>query len=203
MKFLRVIAPAAALLVVACVKPVQVVQPLSASMQNSPSMVAEVDVRLNPLASEAMAKFEDKAREKRLAAGLAPLDAASEPADGTKREEYATLPFAQMFELVVTDVTRDKGLNSGRPLRLAVEIDTLKTANAGMALLAGSNDQLAGTVKVHDAQSDEMLGEFYVDVINSHSGLLGLAMRGGGIREELAEEFALHISRQLTGKGKK
>jgi len=24
-------------------------------------------------------------------------------------------------------------------------------------------------------------------------------MRGGGIREKLAEEFALHISRQITG----
>ena len=32
----------------------------------------------------------------------------------------------------------------------------------------------------------------------SHGGLLGLAMRGGGIREKLAEEFALHISRQIT-----
>ena len=193
-------APVAALLFAACVKPVEVLQPIPAALQNA-SMVSDVEVTLSPLATEAMAKFEEKARQKRAEAGLAAVDAAAEPA-AAKRDEYATLPFAQMFELVVKDVTRDAGLTSGRPLKLAVEMDTLKTANAGMALLAGSSDQLAGKVSLHDPQSGEKLGEFYVDVINSHSGLLGLAMRGGGIREELAEEFALHISRQLKGKKK-
>lgn len=36
-------------------------------------------------------------------------------------------------------------------------------------------------------------------VVNGHSGLAGLAMRGGGIREKLAEEFALEGARILTG----
>jgi hypothetical protein len=200
MKAFRVIAPALALLLAACVKPVQVVQPLSASLQSAPKMVSDVDVTLSSTAQAVMIPFENKAREKRAAAGLAPIEAGVELTGDVKRDEYATLPFAQMFERVVRDVTRERGLTSGRPLRLAVEIDTLKTANAGMTLLAGSSDQLAGTVKIHDAASGEALGQFYVDVINSHSGLLGLAMRGGGIREELAEEFALHISRQLNGK---
>ncbi len=204
MKAYRVLAPAlAALLVAGCVKPVEVLQPISASLQTGPKMVADVDVKLSSTAAAAMTKFEEKAREKRVAAGLPPIADGTEVTGEVKKDHYATLPFDAMFERVVGDVTREHGLKSGRPLKLAVEIDTLKTANAGMALLAGSNDQLAGSVKVHDASSGEKLGEFYVDVINSHSGLLGLAMRGGGIREELAEEFALHISRQLNGKGKK
>ena len=199
MKFLRLIVPALALLTAGCVKPVEVLQPISQSLRSGPSMVSEVDVKFSSTAQAAIQKFEDKAREKRVAAGLPAVDASAEPAANVNRDEYATLPFTQMFELVVKDVTRERGFASGRPLRLDVEIDTLKTANAGMAILAGSNDQLAGVVKVRDTQSDEALGEFYVDVINSHSGLLGLAMRGSGIREELAEEFAIHIARQLRG----
>jgi hypothetical protein len=202
MKAVRVMAPVLALLLVGCVKPVQVVQPVSAALKSGPTMVADVDVTLSSTAQAAMVKFEEKAREKRAAAGLPAVGADAEPASRVSRDEYATLPFAQMFELVVKDVTRDKGLRTGRPLRLAVQIDTLKTANAAMAMLAASSDQLAGNVKVHDAATEEVLGEFYVDVINSHGGLLGLAMRGGGIREELAEEFGLHISRQLAGKKK-
>jgi hypothetical protein len=165
-------------------------------------MVDEVDVRLSSLAADRMAKFEENAREKRVAAGLAPVDPTAEPADGTPRDEWSTLPFAQMMELMVKDVTRDRGLTSGRPLRISVEIDTLKTANAGMVMLAGSSDQLAGTVQVLDGVSGEKLGEYYIDVINSHSGLLGLAMRGGGVREKLAGEFAGHIAKQLASKKK-
>ncbi len=196
MNILKLAAPIAALLLVACTpNPVRIVQPLPPSLQGA-GHVADVEVAVNPLAARMMTEFEDKARDERREAGLAPV-----PADGLAErpptEQYRTLPFAQMFELVVEDVTRAAGLNGGRAVRLAVEIDTLKTANAGMAILAGSSDQLAGTVTVLDAQSGERLGEFYVDVINHHSGLLGLAIRGGGIRERLAEEFAGHIARQL------
>jgi hypothetical protein len=199
-KLLKVAVPALALFVAACaVNPVRVIQPVSAEVRGA-SHIADVAVTISPLAAEQMVRFEDKARENRERAGLPPV-----PAEGLAtrppQDEYATLPFAEMMELVIQDVTRAHGLDAGRPLRLQIEIDTLKTANAGMAILAGSSDQLAGTVRVVDAQSGASLGEFYVDVINSHSGLLGLAMRGGGIREELAEEFSLHIARQLrTGR---
>jgi hypothetical protein len=196
---LKLAVPAAALLLAACaVNPVRVIQPVSAEVQGA-SQIAEVDVTISPLAAEQMTRFEDKARENRERAGLPPV-----PSEGLAtrpiQDEYATLPFANMMELVIQDVTRAHGLDNGRPLRLQIEIDTLKTANAGMAILAASSDQLAGTVRVLDAQGGEPLGEFYVDVINSHSGLLGLAMRGAGIREELAEEFSLHIARQLRAR---
>ena len=202
MKTFRAAALAATLALAACgPKPVDVIQPVSASIRNA-AMVGEVDVKLSSLAATRMEKFEENAREKRVAAGLAPVDPAVEPADGIPRDEWSTLPFAQMMELMVKDVTRDRGLTSGRPLRISVEIDTLKTANAGMVMLAGSSDQLAGTVQVLDAASGEKLGEYYIDVINSHSGLLGLAMRGGGVREKLASEFAGHIAKQLASKKK-
>lgn len=200
MKILPAAALAAALALTACgPKPVDVIQPVSASIRNA-SMVDEVDVRLSPLAADLMAKFDAKARDKRAEAGLAPVDPAAEPAEGVSRDEWSTLPFAQMLELMVKDVTRDRGLTSGRPLRIAVEIDTLKTADAGMTILVGSSDQLAGSVQVLDAASGEKLGEYYIDVINAHSGLLGLALRGGGVREKLAGEFAGHIAKQLTKK---
>lgn len=202
MNILRWLAPLALIAVAACASPVQVVQPLSSSLQDQVS-VRDVDVTFSPLARDAITRFEDKAKEKRLAEGLPPVDPATELADRPEADVYSTLPFNHMLELVVQDVTRDWGLQAGRPIRLAVEIDTLKTANAGMAMLAGSSDQMSGSVVIHDAVNDERLGEFYVDVINSHAGLLGLAMRGGGIREKLAEEFALHVSRQLTGRKSK
>jgi len=196
MRMIKLAVPATALLLAACMpNPVRVIEPVSAEIRGA-SHVADVAVAVSPLAADTMERFEAKARENRAEAGLPPVPPGGLAARPS-RDEYATLPFAQMMELVVEDVTREQGLQSGRPLRLEIEIDTLKTANAAMAILAASNDQLAGTVRVLDAASGERLGEFYVDVINSHSGLLGLAMRGGGIREELAQEFSLHIARQL------
>lgn len=203
MNFFKLVPAGVALLLAACaVNPVQVTQAVPASIQNG-VVVQDVDVALSPLAQGVLTAFEQKAAEKRAAAGLPPVPAGAELTARPPNDQYATLPFANMMEFVIQDVTQDWGLKSGRPVRLAVEIDTLKTANAGMAILAGSSDQLSGSVKVLDAASSEKLGEFYVDVINSHSGLLGMAMRGGGIREKLAEEFALHVSQQLTGRKSK
>jgi hypothetical protein len=203
MKFLRTAALAAALLVAACApKAVEVVQPIPATLRGH-AQVGDVTVSLSPIARDLMKKFDDKAAEKRADAKLPAIAADAPLAGKPSRDEYATLPFAQMFPLIVQDVAREKGLNSGRAIRLDVEIDTLKTANAGMAILAGSSDQLAGQVTVRDQQSGDKLGQFYVDVINTHSGLLGLALRGGGVREKLSQEFAEHIADQLRSKGKK
>ncbi|MCA1749892.1 MAG: hypothetical protein LC634_10370 [Sphingomonadales bacterium] len=160
--------------------------------------VAQVEVTIGDTAEEALVVFDEKAAEKRAERGLAPVE--GELAERPSREEYATLPLDVMLPLMIEDHTREWGLTSGRALRLDVTIDTLKTANAAMAWLAGSSDQLAGMVEVSDATTGEPLGEFYVDVINSHSGLLGMAIRGAGIREELAEEFGIHVARQLSGR---
>jgi hypothetical protein len=108
-----------------------------------------------------------------------------------------------MFPLVIEDVTREWGLTSGRQVKLKVTVDTLKTEDAGMAILLGSSDQLAGIVEVVDAAEGTSLGSFYIDVINSHGGLGGLALRGSGVRESLSEEFGLETSRVLTGRKSK
>lgn len=201
MRFMQVAALAAFMALSACAaKPVTIVSPVAPSLRNA-SMISDVEVTLSPLARTLMDKFEAKAAEKRANAGLPAANPSAE-LTGASPEHYDTLPFAQMFELVVKDVARESGLLTGRPLRVQVEIDTLKTADAGMTILAGSSDQLAGQVSLLDARTGEKLGDFYVDVINAHSGLMGLALRGGGVREKLAHEFAGHIAKQLTGKGK-
>jgi hypothetical protein len=199
----RSLAAIAALLVLSACgpKPVKIVHPVAESIRGA-SMVSDVEVTLSSIAPERMEKAEAEAARKRSEAGLPPVDASAEAATGSPRDQYDTLPLAQMFELVVKDAAQEAGLTTGRPLRIKIELDTLKFANAGMAILAGSSDQLAGQVQIVDAQSGERLGEFYVDVINAHSGLLGLAMRGSGVREKLANEFAGHIVKQLRGKGK-
>lgn len=202
MKARSLAAVAALLILSACgPKPVKVITPVAQSIRGA-SMVSDVEVTLSSIAPERMEKAEAEAARKRSEAGLAPVDASAEPMAGSPRDQYDTLPLAQMFELVVKDAAEEAGMTTGRPLRVNIELDTLKFANAGMALLAGSSDQLAGQVQITDAQSGEKLGEFYVDVINAHSGLLGLAIRGSGVREKLAREFADHIVKQLKGKRK-
>lgn len=208
----------------------KIVTPLAGGLVAANHIVA-IEVIVNETAAENMVKFEAKAAEKRAEAKLAPVDTQSAPsaivatpevgasvisasasgtvagqsADGPRpaRAEYATLPFKMMFPLVIEDVTHEWGLTGGRAIKLKVTIDTLKTANAGMALLLGSSDQLAGMVEIADAQTEEALGSFYIDVVNSHSGWGGLLIRGSGIREKLVEEFALQTSRVLTGRKSK
>ncbi|RJF94062.1 hypothetical protein [Sphingomonas cavernae] len=181
----------------------RVVEPLPAAIVNNNHVVA-VEVSISPLAQEKFAKFEAKAAEKRAEARLQPVALDTQFAARPGEDEYATLPFQKMFPLVMEDVTREWGLKGGQPIKLVVTIDTLKTANAAMAiLLAPSADQLAGIVEVVDPATNASLGSFYVDVINSHSGWGGMLMRGGGVREKLAEEFSLESARILAGSTKK
>ncbi|MBU0555080.1 MAG: hypothetical protein KKD64_07335 [Alphaproteobacteria bacterium] len=167
--------------------------------------VDQVEVIVADTAREKMAKLEEKAAEKRAEAKLAAwtqvADSAAPPA-----EEYATIPFTAMMPFVMRDVTRKWGLTperGGSAVNLRITIENVKTANAGMALLIGSSDELSGEVVVLDSATQQQIGNFYVQVINSHGGIAGLAMRGGGIREKLVEEFALESSRILTGSTKK
>lgn len=166
--------------------------------------VDKVEVVVADTAAERMAVLEAKAEQKRVDAGIAATPAPGEAA--VPKEQYATLPFAVMMPLVMRDVTRKWGLtreHGNLPVDLRVTIENVKTANAGMALLIASSDELSGEVAVLDPATRQPLGSFYVQVINSHGGLAGLAMRGAGIREKLVEEFALESSRILTGSTKK
>ena len=172
--------------------PVRIIEPVSSQVRGV-SQVADVRVMVGELARAQVERFDQHASEARTRAGLGPPPAGRPP-----QEEYATLPFARMLALVVEDAARARGLSSGRPLRLEIYFNAVRTVDPAMAIVVASRDQLAGTVRVADAQSGEPLGAFHVDVINVHSGLVGLAIRGGGIRERLAEEFARHVARQLS-----
>lgn len=165
--------------------------------------VDQIEVIVADTATKKMTELETKATEKRAAAGLAPYTADT-PAPA--QNQYATLPFATMMPFVMRDVTRKWGLTQergGKPVNLRITVENIKTANAGMALLIGSSDELSGEVVVLDPATQQQIGNFYVQVVNSHGGLAGLAMRGDGIREKLVEEFALESSRILTGSTKK
>lgn len=164
--------------------------------------VDKVEVIVSDTAAKKMAELEGKASDKRAEAGLAPYSVDS---DVPTRDQYATLPFSAMMPLVMREVTRKWGLTPerGKPVNLRLTVENIKTANAAMAMLLSSSDELSGEVAVLDPSTQQQIASFYVQVINSHGGLAGLAMRGAGVREKLAEEFALESSRILTGSTKK
>lgn len=166
------------LLPTACMSPVERVLPIPASVRGA-SMVAEVELVVRPTARDALAKLDARAAQR---AG--------------SQAGYAALPFEAMLANTVRDVTREWGLTSGRPLKLVIELDKLAVVDTGRAIL-GDRDRLAGTVFLKDAATGEPLGQLYVDVGHSNAGLLAAALRGGGVRERLAREFALHIAREL------
>jgi hypothetical protein len=107
------------------------------------------------------------------------------------------LPFASLFDKAVKEATRARGLETGRPLLVTVEMDLLRIPDVAMAVL-GRSDRLAGQVIITDARTGDRLALFYVTVDKAHSGLIGLAMRGGGVREKLVREFAARIAEQLA-----
>jgi hypothetical protein len=112
------------------------------------------------------------------------------------------LPFATLFDKEVKDAARAHGLDGGRPLLVTVEMDVLRIPDVAMAVL-GRSDRLAGQVRVEDARTGDRLALFYVTVDKAHSGLIGLAVRGGGVREKLVREFAARIAGQLAAPGKR
>jgi hypothetical protein len=112
------------------------------------------------------------------------------------------LPFEKLFDKAVKEATRARGLEAGRPLLVTVEMDVLRIPDVAMAVL-GRSDRLAGQVRVEDARTGDRLALFYVTVDKAHPGLIGLAMRGGGVREKLVRGFAAHIAEQLAAPRKR
>jgi hypothetical protein len=111
----------------------------------------------------------------------------------------AALPFEQLLTRMIQEVTREAGLTAGRALRLVVEVDSLKVANAGTAFF-GADDELAGSVFIRDAETAEELGQLYVRVGRANGGAISVLARGGGVRERLAEAFAHRIAGALDSR---
>ncbi len=64
----------------------------------------------------------------------------------------------------------------------------------------GREDRLSGTAFIYDIATDELLGQLYVDVRRGNGGLIATVIRGGGVRERMAAEFADRIARALSGR---
>ena len=187
----------------ASARQVKPIQPL-ALPAGQPVHITGMDLEFAPQMLEELAESDAKAARERAERGLPALDPASYPTGPWDGSRYATMPFKQMFPLVIRDVTRDWGLDSGTPVFLRITLDRLKTAGAAVAILiASSSDMLEGNVDVIDAGNGQSLGAFRIEVRNTHDGWAQMLIRGGGIREKLAEEFGLELSRHISGRKKK
>jgi len=108
-------------------------------------------------------------------------------------------PFAEMLSEAIKRVTLASGLSSGRALKLIVEVDSLRAPPAGAAFF-GADDELAGSVFIRDANNGAELGQLYLKVGRVNGGLASVIIRGGGVREQLAEAFARRIAEALGGR---
>ncbi|SMF61485.1 hypothetical protein [Allosphingosinicella indica] len=110
----------------------------------------------------------------------------------------ATGPASSNFRALLHDmILREVGQERGRPIALTVEIDDLKVTNFGGALL-GSSDRMAGTVFLYDPATGASLGQLYIDVTSRSPGLLGAALRGSGVREQMVSRFVRRLSDALS-----
>lgn len=169
-----------AILLSACTGPVKTLKPLPENYVNR-LMAAEISVRAAGPAAERIAEL-DARRE-------IPASRADAVAELGVSLPFDELPFDRLIETMIRRSLAGRGHVADRPVRIEVEIDTLKFADAAMTILLGDNDQIAGFIRVKDVESDEVLSEHYIDVIKGSAGLLGLIVRGGGVREKLAAQF--------------
>lgn len=201
--FLLIILSSMLLATAAEARQVTPIQPLNL-IAGQPVRITGMDLDFTPELRAELTASEAKAARRRAEAGLAPLDPHSYPSGPQDGALYATMPFKQMFPLVIRDVIRDWKLEEGRPVFLRITLDRYKTADAAIAILLASNsDILEGSVEVVDATTAASLGSFRVKVRNSHGGWGGMLIRGGGIREKLAEEFGLELARHVSGRKRK
>lgn len=108
---------------------------------------------------------------------------------------------AKTLENAIMAAGQQWGLNSGRKLRLVVEIDAYDVTGVAAAAL-GREDRLAGTVFVRDAQSGQQVGQLYIDVNKGGAGPIRLLARGGNVSDALASEFAERVARSLSGRSR-
>ncbi len=69
-----------------------------------------------------------------------------------------------------------KCMTGSAPADISVRVDSYKEQNGAATLLVGDRIQLAGLVTFTDAQSGQVLGEYYVDETIGGGGLIGMAM---------------------------
>ncbi|MCR9214407.1 MAG: hypothetical protein NXI13_11875 [Proteobacteria bacterium] len=166
----------------ACVNPTNVVKPLSEqdigvrNIQNVTVTYSEIGKPILIAADEELAV---------------------EGAEDGKEGEIEYLPLKEALTEIVKERLEIRDTDQELYADVEIEIDNFKLANRGLVWLIGDTDQLVGTVRVYDPKTKELLTELYVDVLKGNAGLLGIAIRGGRVREQLSLEFADIIGDEL------
>ena len=176
----------------ACATPVEVLDPIPLNVKKEIN-ITSVHVSYGAVGHDTITKLDQKREAERLDDEIEIVRASN---GRVHIDHYEYLPLKDMLQYTVENVLRDSGLMGSVNVSLAIHIDTLRFANAGLTILAGDTDQLAGLVSILD-EDQNTLGQFYVDVIEAHGGLLGLAIRGGGVREGLAYKFSEELVKEL------
>ncbi len=165
----------------------RIVEPLNASIIDNSRIVA-VEIKAAPTAEKMVAKFDSAAAKQ-----------AKRP--GASSDDYAALPTAAMFPLVMRDIATEFNLSGAHEIRLVVTLDVLKVPSAALAILWVTNEQIAGMVEVLDAASGAPMGMFHIDVVNTYGDGFGLDVAArGAAREFMAREFARETVRVLAGR---
>lgn len=88
-----------------------------------------------------------------------------------------------------------------RNVTIDVEILAYREPNVALAIVLGDTSQIIGNVKVLDAESRAVLGEYYIEVIEGAGGLLGLAAADtteNGLGREFVEQFVKHLTEDAS-----
>jgi hypothetical protein len=186
-----------------------VVQPLPKEFVANVTVIG-VDIEYSDATKPAILALDDRARVNRSDKGLPRFD----PGPDMSRNDYATIPTTPMLSQMVIDTTRNAKLTGGSDVRLKIAVDTIKFARKSNIAFGkpldrafglftdtddyeGDDDEIAGFVDVYTV-NNKRVASFYIDVVNSYSGLLAVPIRGRSVREKLAEEFSKEITRCLT-----
>lgn len=165
-----------------CVQATTVIEPLNKDAKGIID-VQNIYVTYNEFAKTSILKLDAEAKERGV------------KSDDPEEIQYQSLKTS--LEKVAKEHLEQRDGDSSVYADISIEISNFKLVNPMAAILVGDSDQLTGTVKVYDTKTKKLYTEFYVDVLKGSGGLLGLAIRGGGVREKLGLNFAKHIGDEL------
>ena len=142
--------------------------------------LAEVRSRKNKLTREAAEKKIEKAEKKKT----------------SLIDEMSAVPVD--LKAAIRNALEGK-FGGNRDVNLDVVVDSLTLTNGAAVFLVGGTDSMTGTLKINDANSNELLGEYHITNLDSNGGLIGAVARGDGVRGKMFKEFSTKITGILAG----
>ncbi|MEM9470192.1 MAG: hypothetical protein AAF988_08515 [Pseudomonadota bacterium] len=171
-----------ALTISGCVQHTKMLKPLAEKQQGTLN-IQSVTVSYSDLSAETIMAIDEKIK--------------TEAEKKGNSDSIASQPLKSSMAKVTKEVLEARDSDTNDFANIYIEVDNLKFVDPMAAILISDTDQLSGSVKVVDPKTKELLSEFYVDVLKGTGGLLGLAVRGGGVREKLSAQFAEYIGDNL------